>query len=70
MWHFVGKHNIDEDEDTGSGGMLRTGDRFLGNIFADAYSKNTLSKQDWRAANRCRLFLKLLTVADLATGDG
>ena len=70
LWHFVRKHSIEIDEDTDSGGMLRTGDKFLGEIFADAYSKNMLLKQDWRAVNRCRLFLKLLTVADLTTGDG
>ena len=29
-WHFVQEHNIEIDEDTNSGELLRAGDRFLG----------------------------------------
>ena len=70
LLHFVQEHNIEIDEDTDSGELLRAGDRFIGQIFADAYSNNILSQPDWRAANRCRLFLRIFSVADLTTCDG
>ena len=42
----------------------------LATIFATAERMEVISKGEWNSANRCRQFLKLMSVADITTGDG
>jgi hypothetical protein len=58
------------DDDTPGGAALREGDKMLGDIFADACYDQLITKSEWVAANRCRLSLQVLSVADITTGDG
>ena len=52
------------------GAALRDGDKMLGDVFAQGYDQKIITKGEWAAANRCRLYLQALSVADIATGDG
>ena len=70
LWRFLFEHDIEVDEDTMGGEALRDGDMMLGDIFAQACYQETITKRKWAAANRCRLYLQALSVADIATGGG
>ena len=47
------------DEDTMGGEVLREGDKILGDVFAEAYDHQLITKGEWAAANRCRLTYRL-----------
>ena len=38
--------------------------------FATSFKIGLLDKRDWRAENRCRMFLKVLSIVDIADGCG
>ena len=70
LWRFLFEHNIEVYEDTIYGEALRDGDMILGDIFAQACYQKTIIKGEWAAANRCRLYLQALLVADITTWYG
>ena len=49
---------------------MRGGDEILSSIFAHAVNKECITKGEWQAMNRCRLYLNILSIADITTGDG
>jgi len=59
-------HKIHMEEDTPNLTLLRTNDSFLMNRFWEAGYKGAELAQ----INRCRMFLCVTTVSDIATGDG
>ena len=52
------------------GELLREKDSMLSSNFAIAERMKVITKGEWSSANRCRLFLQVLTVADISTGYG
>ena len=50
--------------------MLREGDSTLTENFHKAFMLKLISKREWNAANKCRIYLKGYSVADIATGSG
>ena len=64
-WEFMASHKIHMEEDTPNLKLLRTNDSFLMSRFCDAgYSGAELAQ-----INHCRMFLRVTTVSDIATGD-
>ena len=49
---------------------MREGDGELSARFATAYEAGIITKGEWIKANKCRIYLKVLTVGDIASGDG
>ena len=58
LWRLLFEHDIEVDEDTMGGGALRDGDKMLGDILAQACDKETITKGEWVAANRYRLYIQ------------
>ena len=42
----------------------------LSTKFERAHRIKIISQTDWKAANRCRLYLTILSIADIVTGNG
>ena len=57
-------------ENLDSRNILRQGDKILNVVFVKGFNKKMVSNGEWQAVNRRRLYLKVLTVADIATGNG
>ena len=70
LWKFVQDECIDIYDEVEGGGLLREKDSMLSSNFANAERMEVITKGEWSSANRCRLFLQVLTVADISTGDG
>ena len=70
LWDSVHEHAIEIDDVVDKEKILRRKDRMLAVKFVWAVKNNLVSRGYWGAANRCRLYLKALTIADIATGDG
>ena len=62
----MASHKIQMKDDTPNLKLLRTNDSFLMNRFHDAGYKEAELAQ----INRCRMFLRVTTVSDIATCDG
>ena len=52
------------------GESSREGIEILGELFAKARDQEITTKGEWAAANRCRLYMQVLLVADIVTEDG
>jgi hypothetical protein len=50
--------------------LIREYDSALTDNFARAYMGKKITKAEWRKANKCRIFLQIFTVGDIATADG
>ena len=48
----------------------RENDSALSTNFAAAYKSGCITRAEWMKANKCRKYLRVLTVADIASGDG
>ena len=71
MYGSLHKSSIEINDDIErQGALLRERDRMLANKFELSYNLKMIGKTDWQAANRCRIYLKVLSVADIATGSG
>ena len=68
LWRFLFEHDIEVDEDILGGEALRYGYKMLGKIFDQAYDQEIITKGELVAANRCRLYLQDLSVADIHRG--
>ena len=42
----------------------------LSKQFATIYKADLLIKREWKGANTCRLFLQVLSISDITTGNG
>ena len=70
LWKFVWAHSIEINDKVGEEDILRERDTMLTDKFATSFKLGLLNKRDWKAANKCRLYLKVLTIADIANGCG
>ena len=70
LWEFTYKHAIEIDDEVGEIDLLRERDSTLTQHFAQAEKDGKISLGEWQIANKCRLYKQVITVADVATGDG
>ena len=69
-WNFMSEKGIELNDDVGDFKMLREKDAPLSVYFNNAVRHNLITQKEWNRANLCRKYLRVLTVADIATGDG
>jgi hypothetical protein len=68
IWKFSNSHHISVQEDiTGNTAGKRENDRHIMDIVSE---DQEMSNNDLVHINRCRLFLQVVTVADIANGNG
>ena len=65
-WRFLSESNVIIEEDTPTLRLRRGHDSFIIEAMANA----GVSRGVLQAANRCRIFLRAVTLADICTGDG
>ena len=65
-WKFLYANGIYVDMLAPTPPVQRMGDDYL----MEAFSRAGVSSADMRRANRCRMYLHALTVADISSGDG
>ena len=70
LWKYVQSNGIVVKDKVGEIPMLRENDRCITTHFARAYQAGLITKSEWLKANKCRKYLKVLTVADMASGNG
>ena len=68
MFKFVSDQPIEIVEDYPEIPLLRKHDKFLMQLFLDA--KDDIPKSDLLLLNNIRMYLKVITIADIATPDG
>lgn len=64
-WRFSSENNIQFNEQSTEFTFIRANDRCFMDV---VYTK--IQPQYWAAINRCRHFLRILTVSDICSGDG
>ena len=70
VWEFGHRNSIIIGETTTSGMLLREEDKNLASVLEHATKIDVINKGEWRTMNRCRLYLNVITVADITTGNG
>jgi hypothetical protein len=70
LWKFTYDTGIEIEDDIENFELTRQGDHTLTSAFIAAYKEGIVSKSELKKANKCRLYLRVLTVADIASGDG
>ena len=69
IWHFSNKYNISIQEEVTSDILLRRGnDKYL--MEEIAKYDNQFTNNDLTHINRCRIYLKVATLADVSNGNG
>ena len=66
LWRFLSESKVTIEEDTPTLRLRREHDSFIIEAMANA----GVSRGVLEAANRCRIFLRAVTLADICTGDG
>ena len=68
IWYFSHKYNIQIQEETTTDlSLRRQNDRY---IMEEVSSTDEFSNNDLEHINRCRIFLQVTTISDIATGNG
>ena len=70
LWKFLFDTGIQLDDTTSDFKMVREGDSPLSKKFAEAFMQKKITRAEWKKANLCRIYLKVLSVGDIASGDG
>ena len=70
VWEFMSQKGIEVQDEVGGFEMLREKDVPISVYFSNAFKHGIITAQEWKRANLCRKYLRVLTVADIATGDG
>ena len=70
LWKFMYDSGIHIEDDTKDFQFVRENDSTLSGRFAQAYKAKAITKSEWTKANKCRMYLKVFTVGDVASGDG
>ena len=70
LWKFLFDTGIQLDDTTSDFKMVREGDSPLSKQFAEAFMQKKITRAEWKKANLCRIYLKVLSVGDIASGDG
>jgi len=70
LLYFVYKNKIEIGDHVDEGPLLREKDSMLPKKFAIAEKRKLINRKEWEIANRCRLYLQVLSIVDIATGDG
>ena len=70
LWRFLYEKGLQIDDQIDDFKLVRDGDSELSLHFAQAFANGLITKGEWDKANKCRIYLKVLTVGDIASGDG
>ena len=70
MWKFMHDSGIEIEDDLENFAYTREDDSTLASATNLAHTAGLITKEEWGRANNCRKYLKVLTVADIASGDG
>jgi hypothetical protein len=65
-WKFMEEFNITMIEDTPPLALRRVGDKFI----IESFNRHRFKGKQLVRLNRCRLFLQVMTLADISTEDG
>jgi hypothetical protein len=67
LWKFTYDTGIEIEDDIDDFELTRQGNYTLTSAFIVAYKEGIVSKSELKKANKCRLYLRVLTVADIAS---
>ena len=70
LWKFLSETGIQIPDKIKDFSLVRENDRTINKLFAEAYPMKKISKADWVKANKCRIYLEVLTLGDIASADG
>ena len=70
LWGFMREKGITVQDDIGTFALLREKDAPINVYLCNAFKMGIITANEWKRANLCRKYLRVLTIADLATGDG
>ena len=70
LWQFLWETGTKITDDLDDFQYVRENDSSITAGFAKAYQNGSITKSQWYIANRCRLYLRCLTVGDIASGNG
>ena len=66
LWHFTSIHHIHLEDHSPPLQHINNNDKFLMKLFLS----HNIPKRDLQRLNKCRKYLKVLTIGDILTGDG
>ena len=69
-WEFMTNKGIVIEDEVGGFSMLREKDVPISVYLCNAFNHKLITTHELKRANICRKYLRALTVADIATGDG
>ena len=66
---LIQDYSIVIDDVVQGGELMRNRDITLSSRFVEAAKVKIITKSEWKIANRCRVYLKYISVADIAVGN-
>ena len=69
-WKFLTDVGLQIKDELRDFPLVRNGDSTLSAMFAKACIQHKITKREWYKANKCRIYLKVLTLGDIVTADG
>ena len=70
LWKYTHDKGIRIEDKVGDFDKLRENDSCITLHFAGAYKAGLITKAEWVKANKCRKYLRVLTISDIASGNG
>ena len=70
LWKLLSESGIQIEDKMSDFQLVRENDGVLSEYFAEAFKDVRITKAEWDKANKCRIYLQVLTVGDIASGNG
>ena len=70
LWKYCWQNKITIEDKCEEVGIIRVRDQMLNECWAESWKIGVISKANWKKANYCRLYLRVMSVGEIATGDG
>ena len=70
VWKFMREKGITIEDDLGDFPMQRQNDKPITQSFAEAFHNKLITKREWRRANLCRKYLRVVTISDITSANG
>ena len=70
VWEFMTEKGIEVRDDVGEFELLKEKDAPITLYFCNVFNHGLITAGEWKRANLCRKYLRVVTTAEIATGDG
>ena len=70
LWKFCWTNKITIEDKCAEVDVLRVRDRMLNEWFAETRKSGIITNNDWKRANICRIYLQIMSLGEITTGDG